>query len=384
MGAKLRTDAPCHLSASTSTRAATYGVKDTRFRGSRRALTLDNLPSLPTRVSVDRQIPNTSWCAARDGRAMDGESPELVQAEDWSQPASFSGSTTPVFLIHDGGGTTFAYHCLNPLHRFVYGLANPYFFCGSRFEGGIPEMGRLYAERIRAAVAHPDFPARKNADGSVDVMLGGWSLGGLLSLEVAHVLSHDCAVRVVGILMIDSVSPVRPAGFHGLVAPTKTSEEGKTKNEILSQRCMAEARRMVVEWNVPAWQGRYAGRRPKMVLLRATNCIPTDGPGIHGLDVDRNDAILGWGRHDEAMFEHVVDVQGHHFDLFAMNRIDSTTAAVRRGLEKLERVVYPRGLRGADWARLGQARDGRLPMGDAMLREKDAQPVVTACLMEET
>lgn len=33
----------------------------------------------------------------------------------------------PVFLIHDGGGTTFAYHCLDPLDRSVYGIFNPIF-----------------------------------------------------------------------------------------------------------------------------------------------------------------------------------------------------------------------------------------------------------------
>ncbi|XP_044722199.1 insecticidal toxin complex protein [Hirsutella rhossiliensis] len=277
---------------------------------------------------------------------MRGESPELVQAEDWSQPASFTGSTTPIFLIHDGGGTTFAYHCLNPLYRFVYGIPNPYFFCGSRFAGGLAEMGRLYAQRIHAAVSQPDFPAKRNADGSVDILLGGWSLGGLLSLEVAHLLAHDCAVRVVGILMVDSVCPGRPSNFHGAFVPPDISDEGKTKNQILSQRCMAEARRMVGEWDVPTWQGRYASKRPRMVLVRATDYIPTQDSSISSLDINRKDAILGWGRHDEAMFEHVVDVEGHHFDIFAMHRIESTTAAIRRGLDTLEAAVYPRGLRG--------------------------------------
>lgn len=275
--------------------------------------------------------------------AMRTVSPELVQAEDWSQPASFTGSTTPVFLIHDGGGTTFAYHCLDPLYRYVYGIANPYFFCGTRFAGGIPEMGRLYAKRIRLAVAQPHFPAKKKADGTVDVLLGGWSLGGLLSLEVARLLADDCVVRVVGILMVDSVCPGRPDDYRGPVAPPDTSEESKTKNQILAQRCMAEARRMVGEWDVPTWQGRYASKRPRMVLLRATDYIPTRPPGTSGLDINREDPILGWGCHDDAMFDHVVDVQGHHFDLFDMDRIGSTTAAIRQGLDRLEAAVYSRG-----------------------------------------
>ncbi|OAQ98435.1 hypothetical protein LLEC1_02577, partial [Akanthomyces lecanii] len=55
------------------------------------------------------------------------ENPELVQPENWARMKSWSGKT-PVFLFHDGGGTTFAYHCLEPLRRFVYGVRNPYFY----------------------------------------------------------------------------------------------------------------------------------------------------------------------------------------------------------------------------------------------------------------
>ncbi|PHH90638.1 hypothetical protein CDD83_3043 [Cordyceps sp. RAO-2017] len=281
-----------------------------------------------------------------------GEKAELVQFEDWCQPDWWSGTSTPIFLIHDGGGTTFAYHCLDPLHRFVYGIPNPYFFSGSSFAGGLPEMGRLYAKRIRNVVSEVDFPGRRNTDGSTDVLLGGWSLGGFLSLEVAKVLADDYAVRVVGILMVDSVYPIRPQNFGGVIAPLDTSEENKSKNQVLSQRCMTEARRMLGGWEVPAWQSRLARKRPKMVLLRATECVPTKGPGISGLDIYRDDTTLGWEQHDEAMFEAVIDVEGHHFDLFSHERISATTVAIQQGLEALEKVIYPRGVRNGTGGRL--------------------------------
>ncbi|KJZ77213.1 hypothetical protein HIM_03534 [Hirsutella minnesotensis 3608] len=276
---------------------------------------------------------------------MRNESPELVQAEDWARPNACSGATTPIFLLHDGGGTTFAYHCLDPLYRFVYGIANPHFYTGARFHGGLPEMGRLYAKRIRSAVSQADFPARKNSDGSVNIFIGGWSLGGLLSLEVAKVLADDPLVRITGILMIDSICPRRPADFSGALAVPDTSEEGKTKNQVLSQRCMTEARRMVAEWDVPVWPCRLASKRPKMVLLRATDYIPVESPGISSLDVCRQDPALGWGQYDETMFEHVLDAQGHHFNLFAFERVSATTEVVRRGLDRLEEATHPRGLR---------------------------------------
>ncbi|POR32025.1 Uncharacterized protein TPAR_07786 [Tolypocladium paradoxum] len=274
--------------------------------------------------------------------AMRDENPEMMQPEDWARPDSFSGSSTPVFLIHDGGGTTFAYHCLDPLYRFVYGIRNPHFFCGSSFAGGLPEMGRLYAKCIKRAASQANFPAKSSATGSIDVLLGGWSLGGLLSLEVAKVLADDRLVRVVGILMIDSVYPRRPGSFAGVTAPLDTSEHAKSKNQLLSQRCMAEALRMVGEWDVPVWDGRLTGKRPRTVLLRATGHVPTAGYGISALDVNREDGMLGWGDHDDTMFEAVLDVAGHHFDLFAPERIYATTAAIRHGLDKLDEAAFPR------------------------------------------
>lgn len=259
--------------------------------------------------------------------------PELVQAENWALPKTFS--RTPLILIHDGGGTTFAYHCLPALRRFVYGIRNPHFFSGDVFDGGIPEMGRLYAGWVRKMVAQRGFPARRNPDGSVDILLGGWSLGGLLSLEVARELEDDYGVRVVGIVMVDSIYPRTPAHDPATIAPYDTSEKEKTKNQILSQRAMAEARRMVDSWQLPVWE-RWTGKRPRTVLLRAKECIPTDSDGISKLDLYRKDTNLGWSQYDKHMFEEVIDVEGHHFDLFAGARIEDTSKAIQKALDLLD------------------------------------------------
>ena len=122
---------------------------------------------------------------------------ERVQYENLQQRHS-TGNNTPVFLIHDGGGITFAYNCLESLHRNVYGIKNPLYWSGAKFLGGIPEMGRLYAKLIRKEVLKPTFPGPRNCDESVDILLGGWSLGGLLSMQVAKELEDDMTVRVMG------------------------------------------------------------------------------------------------------------------------------------------------------------------------------------------
>lgn len=261
--------------------------------------------------------------------------PELIQPEDWMRPTA-RGRAVPVFLIHDGGGTTFAYHCLDHLNRPVYGIHNPHFRTGDVFPGGIPEMGRLYAGMIKAAVAEPDFPSRRNPDGNVDILLGGWSLGGLLSLEVARQLADECGgLRVLGILMMDSVCPVKkPDG--PLAAPATISEEGKTKNQILTIRAMAEARRMLATWDIPVWDGPLAGRRPRVSMVRAKEPVPMEGTEVSAVDGHRVDKNLGWDQYAEDMFTEVVEVEGHHFDMFSFDHIQGVTKVIKNCLETLE------------------------------------------------
>ncbi|KAK5995968.1 putative thioesterase BOA10-like protein [Cladobotryum mycophilum] len=286
--------------------------------------------------------------------------PEMVQPEDWNNQDKTS-HTTPVFLIHDGGGTTFAYHCLDPLDRYVYGIHNPYFRTGQVFDGGLPQMARLYSAWIKQTVAKRSFPVkRKNVDGSINILLGGWSLGGFLSMEVARQLAEDRLVRVVGILMVDSMFPGRvkeipwedidaaqdKARQHFYEIEDEDVEEERSlstkareNNQVLSQRCMAEATKMVAKWKLPEWTGKLHGKRPKAILLRATQNMPTVSGGVVSLDMDREDKMLGWAEYDKDMFEQVIDVAGHHFDLFAPDRVDNTCQAIKQGLDKLDRLA---------------------------------------------
>ncbi|KAL7929880.1 Alpha/Beta hydrolase protein [Trichoderma chlorosporum] len=261
------------------------------------------------------------------------EPARLIQSEDWARPNKAS-LNTPVFFIHDGGGTTFAYHCLGMLGRYLYGVHNPYFYTGEVFEGGIPEMGRAYAEWIRETVVEETFPGRRNHDGTINVMLGGWSLGGLLSMEVARQLADDDVVRIGGILMIDSIYPGNEEDTSSDEA--STDRDGLTQNQILSKRCMAEAVRMVRQWRIPQWHGRLRNRRPRVVLLRAKEYVPTQDGRTVGLDLNREDELLGWGEYDEEMFYDVLEVEGHHFNIFAFEKVDDITRTIKKGLERLE------------------------------------------------
>ncbi|OAA51945.1 Thioesterase domain containing protein [Metarhizium rileyi] len=261
---------------------------------------------------------------------------ELVQRE--RQPYRHGKPATPIFLIHDGGGTTFAYHCMNSINRFVYGIGNPYFTCPESFDGDLADLGELYVSWIQTAVSTPDFPIRRANDGRIQIYLGGWSLGGMLSLEVANRLDDDDHIKVIGLLMVDTVYP----GDLGWTAEADLSNEipetGLTKNQVLSRKCMAHARRMVRKWKMPVWDGDAADTRPKCVLLRAKQYQPTaaDSTWFHELDVYREDETFGWGKYDKDMFTQVFPVDGHHFDLFSLERVGETTKVIKRALETLD------------------------------------------------
>lgn len=266
------------------------------------------------------------------------DNPELVQPENWARMKSWTGKT-PVFFFHDGGGTTFAYHCLDPIKRFLYGVRNPHFYSEKRFEGGMPEMAAKYVAWVKEMVSSPEFPAKLPGKKPVDILIGGWSLGGMTSLEIARQLEGDADVRVKGILMIDSTYPALLAERRA-PAPTTpeaaaAEEAGKTKNQVLSIRAMREARRMIATWDLPRWEGELAGRRPPTFLIRAKESIHAQD-WSSAIDMNRKEKYLGWTSYDEDMFVDVIEVEGHHFNMFDHSKIPGITAAITKALTRLD------------------------------------------------
>lgn len=266
------------------------------------------------------------------------KNPELIQ--DISLPRDGRKSTprVPIFLIHDGGGTTYAYYCLDPIGRPIYGVFNPHYHTGKKFEGGVPGMGRLYASMIKKTCAEPDFLGKRKADGRFDILIGGWSMGGLISVEIAKMLTADPDVRVIGVLMMDSICPV---GLRQIEGDLDTSldhlEAGNsTKNFALSIRAMKEALRVIRQWDPPAWTGNEL--RPRFSMLRAMNSIPIPGKKVHVIDYDRHDRTLGWDRYNPNLFTETVDVEGNHFDMFSFDHIPEISKAVRSCCDRLEEL----------------------------------------------
>ena len=74
--------------------------------------------------------------------ADDLENPSLI---DEGLPLTGTGKApAPLVLVHDGGGTTFSYHCLEPIGRPTYGIYNAHFEQGGFWEGGVPAIAAHY------------------------------------------------------------------------------------------------------------------------------------------------------------------------------------------------------------------------------------------------
>lgn len=194
------------------------------------------------------------------------------------------------------------------------------------------------------------------------ILLGGWSLGGLLSLEMARVLAGDPDYTVIGIAMMDSICPAASASKTGAakaaVVPYKQQFGPNTKQETIEgvERCFVEARQSIAAWTMPRWDGSDVegdeGSRgaadsaaptsikcPPTILLRAREAVPT-GPGeVSFVDTTRQSRTLGWEEYQKDFLEEIVDVPGHHFSIFAWEYIDEVSQKLMDACNTLEKMA---------------------------------------------
>ncbi|RKU41920.1 hypothetical protein DL546_001491 [Coniochaeta pulveracea] len=246
--------------------------------------------------------------------------PDYIQ---YAKPA-LQPPPTPLVLLHDGGGTTFSYHLLGPLGgRAVYGIHNPHFYHAEQvWTDGLPEMAWHYAQLVKKTIPKGD------------VILGGWSLGGCTSLEVAKVLARDDKLRVVGIIMIDSVYP----RVHGEGVPKvaermmnwSASTRQETKDAVL--RCFDEAYRMVREWKLPVWDEAQARREEVTADGKPVTVVGLQPPPVWLLRARETVPV----RYREDLIVEVIDIPGHHFNIFDDAHLDSMSAILRRVCQEVD------------------------------------------------
>ncbi|KAI2602584.1 alpha/beta-hydrolase [Hypoxylon sp. NC1633] len=287
----------------------------------------------------------------------------------------------PLVLVHDGGGTAFSYHLLDPINRPIWGIENARLHQGGWWDGGIREMAAYYVELLGNIM-----PA------GGDILLGGWSLGGHLSLEMAHQIavanrnrggsrtgtsngngsagsssssnggSGDTAsttlttstlppprFRVLGIVMVDTIFPLRLATLRGplpdkpVILSDEESKAMKLKDKV--DLNMMHARMMVQFWEVPQWGGEEGEKDglktaapPPTILLRAKEFVSSD-PSQTFVDYVREYRFLGWDEYNEQhgnFIKQVVEVEGHHFTIFDIKNLGDVTKKISDAADALD------------------------------------------------
>ncbi|PYI34248.1 alpha/beta-hydrolase [Aspergillus indologenus CBS 114.80] len=240
---------------------------------------------------------------------------------------SESESTTPIILFHDAGGTIIPYFSLGDLHRPVYGISNPRFEQGGKWEHGLRQMGVIYTHLVRCVLK------------SGPLILGGWSLGGCLALEVASRLMQLPQYTVQGVVLIDSVFPTRAVTDHYPRTVADVTERFQLPEQLSgthraqAQQCILHAHEMHREWKPPL----FASGPPPTVLLRAMDSVSQDAAGTpNALDMVRGCKHLGWNEYSTSFLVACYDIPGNHFTIFEEPNCEQMTHGIRQACTLLE------------------------------------------------
>ncbi|KAH0439176.1 thioesterase [Colletotrichum camelliae] len=224
----------------------------------------------------------------------------------------------PLFLIHDASGNILSYLKLGFLGgaRKVYGISDPHF----GHEGGawlsVDKLAQHYIKLIRKVMLRGD------------ILLGGWSFGGIVAIQMAHMLATEGrGLACSGLVLIDTIylSPSRSLGSdaNSNLAPSMPPNvTPDTRDEILAS--LVRCHMLCSTWSPPSWASR---RAPSAVLIKAGDLILGQlghpepigdrGPGSCRLDAQRHQIDLGWSETQPGLVTAVIDTPGHHYALFA-------------------------------------------------------------------
>ncbi|KAI0179720.1 alpha/beta-hydrolase [Hypoxylon sp. FL1284] len=281
------------------------------------------------------------------------KNPSLIH-EGPRRPASILAKPrTPLFLIHDGGGTSFNYHMLDRINRPLWGIENAKLHTGGYWEGGLQEMAAHYIGLLEKVMPEGG-----------DVLLGGWSMGGLLSLEMAHQMAltarEACSrasegdsgastprspiFRVRGMIFIDSIIPLRDEALlrHLPTEPTYVTPE-KSRHMKLKDKVdlnLRHSRMMSRFWELPSFATEDGEQMqvPPTTLMRARERV-VGGPEKTFIDYSRDKRLLGWEQYNEehdGFIRDLWEVNGNHFSIFEMQHLEDVTKKVRRAADRLD------------------------------------------------
>ncbi|PMD50454.1 alpha/beta-hydrolase [Hyaloscypha bicolor E] len=261
-------------------------------------------------------------------------------------------SRAPLVLIHDGSGLISSYFWLGSLSRKVFGIFNPRFEGGGKWDDGVPEIAREYALMIKSVI-----PKGR-------ILLGGWSFGGLLSLEIARCLLEDSNVSVIGLIMIDSPYPRSSISeFENFSDEFFAPEGSNPALQLKLQQCIQTARQMIRDWDPPSWhvgssifqESKEASENisplnaslvamplsvppspPPAILLKAAEYVPNQDGTTNGIDVYRKEKRLGWENYEHNFIRVALDIKGNHYSVFAQEKAQQLTTKMNMACAMLD------------------------------------------------
>jgi thioesterase domain-containing protein len=261
-----------------------------------------------------------------------------------TQLAYGDAKATPLVLLHDGGGTVLSYQALGPLDRNVYGISDPRFDAGKPWAGGIPEMARTYLQMIKT-----EIPQR-------NILLGGWSFGGFLALEIAHLAAQEeeDPLTISGLVFIDTPYPKTPEDTNMRLAinghlPELNGIRPQMRRKIHSS--IKYARAMLAAWQPPKWDSQAENmdrmqkdlkrmqNPPPTILLRASSALTKANEPVAVVDIFRHDRVLGWSEYDMTFIRVVWDIPGDHYSVFGARNVNQVTTRLESACSYLCREM---------------------------------------------
>ncbi|KAL9039245.1 MAG: hypothetical protein Q9180_002645 [Flavoplaca navasiana] len=228
---------------------------------------------------------------------------------------------TPLFCFHDGSGQGSLYGRMTDIDRALYAFSDPDFATSNLRPQNVGEM----AERYAATFSKAETP---------NVVLGGWSFGGVVAFEVAQILQRR-GFNVQGLVLIDSPYPKNheplPEGIVKFIFGRSASKNGAIKN---SGNDTGTRSHLLTEFKAnAALLGQYSASATRCdirtVILRSRDTF--DSSGLCGVRYEwlesqtaRTKAVEGWQSMLAGKVD-VLDIPGHHFQAFDEQNVSLRT-----------------------------------------------------------
>jgi amino acid adenylation domain-containing protein len=223
------------------------------------------------------------------------------------------GSGAPLVLIHPVEGISFSYNALRDLipNRTIIAINNPRIGKKEGF-GSLREMALLYIEWVRGLI------------GDVPVILGGWSFGGVVALEMANIMKVHGEVPL-SILLIDSYnfSGRYDLDMSGDYAIARLQEKNKELGPELTDALAKEIKRSLLL--VLSQKEAYY---PYPVCLLQSN---DQDPTLRS-DIGINN---GWNPEMLPLLSKIA-IQGKHEDLFRPPYLISLAKTLIRSIDQID------------------------------------------------